>query len=78
MAAAGEGWYLPVDPAFLSQWGVRDEMVRAWAGPRLTAFPFRCRNSGIFERLSAFTVAGLCWNLTSFPYTNKISTPIRV
>ncbi|MET7829541.1 MULTISPECIES: alpha/beta fold hydrolase [unclassified Streptomyces] len=47
VAAAGEGWYLPADPAFLSQWGVRDEMVRAWAGPRLTAFPFRCQTEAV-------------------------------
>src|ERR1019366_10780787 len=29
-------------------------------------------------RTSALTVAGLCWNFTSFPYTSGISTTIRV
>ncbi|MFF9430994.1 alpha/beta fold hydrolase [Streptomyces sp. NPDC004288] len=47
VAEAGDGWYLPADPAFLSQWGVHDEALRAWAGPRLTAFPFRCQTDPV-------------------------------
>ncbi len=43
VAEEGEGWYLPATDAFLEQWGVRDEARRAWVGPRLTAFPFRCQ-----------------------------------
>src|ERR1035441_2489020 len=41
-----------------------------------SAFPSRRRNSGIFEGLSALTVAGLCWILTSFPNTSGTSTTI--
>ncbi|MGW4744995.1 alpha/beta fold hydrolase [Streptomyces sp. NPDC004290] len=47
VAEAGDGWYLPADPAFLSQWGVHDAALRAWAGPRLTAFPFRCQTDPV-------------------------------
>jgi pimeloyl-ACP methyl ester carboxylesterase len=43
VAEQGEGWYLPATDAFLEQWGVRDEARRAWVGPRLTDFPFRCQ-----------------------------------
>jgi pimeloyl-ACP methyl ester carboxylesterase len=39
----GEGWYLPATAAFLEQWGVTDEVQRAWVGARLTDFPFRCQ-----------------------------------
>ncbi len=41
-AENGEGWYLPATDAFLAQWGVRDDALRARVGPRLTDFPFRC------------------------------------
>ncbi|MFJ8988878.1 alpha/beta fold hydrolase [Streptomyces sp. NPDC102279] len=47
VAAAGDGWYLPADPAFLSQWGVHDGELRAWAGARLTAFPSRCQTDPV-------------------------------
>jgi pimeloyl-ACP methyl ester carboxylesterase len=43
VAQEGEGWYLPATDAFLEQWGVREEERRAWIGPRLTDFPFRCQ-----------------------------------
>ena len=43
VAEEGEGWYLPATDSFLEQWGVRDEAQRAWVGPRLTDFPFRCQ-----------------------------------
>ena len=33
---------MPASAAFLDQWGVRDEALRARVGPRLTDFPFRC------------------------------------
>ena len=39
----GEGWYLPATAAFLEQWGIRDEVLRSWVGPRLTDNPFRCQ-----------------------------------
>ncbi len=42
-AESGEGWYLPATDAFLEQWGIRDAAMRAFVGPRLTAFPFRCQ-----------------------------------
>ena len=42
-AADGEGWFLPATQAFLTQWGVADEALAAWVGPRLTDFPFRCQ-----------------------------------
>lgn len=53
----GEGWYLPATTAFLEQWGVRSEALRAWVAPRLTDFPFRCQveptdfDPGPLERL---------------------------
>ncbi|HEY6429151.1 MAG TPA: alpha/beta hydrolase [Acidimicrobiales bacterium] len=43
VAENGEGWYLPATDAFLEQWGLADPAVRAFVGPRLTAFPFRCQ-----------------------------------
>jgi len=43
VADEGEGWYLPATDAFLEQWGISDETMRSWVGPRLTAFPFRCQ-----------------------------------
>ncbi|MFD7612874.1 alpha/beta fold hydrolase [Streptomyces sp. NPDC059828] len=46
-AEHGEGWYLPADASYLTQWGVRDERLRAWAGPRLTDFPFRCQTDPV-------------------------------
>jgi pimeloyl-ACP methyl ester carboxylesterase len=42
-AENGEGWYQPASDAFLDQWGVRDDALRTWVGPRLTDFPFRCQ-----------------------------------
>ena len=42
------------------------------ASSNRSAFPFRCRNSGLFGRFSALTVAGLCWIFTSFPCTSGI------
>ncbi len=42
-AEDGEGWYLPATDAFLEQWGVGDSGLRAFVGPRLTDFPFRCQ-----------------------------------
>ncbi|MFC5801428.1 alpha/beta fold hydrolase [Streptomyces formicae] len=47
VAEAGSGWYLLADASFLAQWGVRDERLRAWAGPRLTDFPFRCQTDPV-------------------------------
>ena len=38
----GEGWYVPASDSFLDQWGITDEVMRGWVGPRLTDFPFRC------------------------------------
>src|SRR5215469_5300359 len=49
-----------------------------YASTGRSAFPFPFRNSGIFDRSSAFTVAGLCWNFTSFPNTSGNSTAFRV
>lgn len=43
VAEAGEGWFLPATDAFLQQWGIDDETLRKWVGPRLTDFPFRCQ-----------------------------------
>jgi pimeloyl-ACP methyl ester carboxylesterase len=43
VAEEGEGWYLPATDAFLEQWGATDPVQRAWVGPRLTDFPFRCQ-----------------------------------
>ncbi|MEV7467620.1 alpha/beta fold hydrolase [Streptomyces kronopolitis] len=45
--AAGDGWRLPASPAFLDLWGVTDPGLRAWAGPRLTDFPFRCQTDPV-------------------------------
>ena len=42
-AEDGEGWYLPATDAFLEQWGIGDAAARAFVGPRLTDFPFRCQ-----------------------------------
>lgn len=47
VARVGSGWYLPADASFLEQWGVGDEKLRAWAGPRLTDFPFRCQTDPV-------------------------------
>ncbi|MGD0746412.1 MAG: alpha/beta fold hydrolase [Acidimicrobiales bacterium] len=44
VAGEGEGWYLPATDAFLEQWGIHDEAMRRWVGPRLTDFPFRCQS----------------------------------
>ncbi|MFE3324949.1 alpha/beta fold hydrolase [Streptomyces sp. NPDC059176] len=43
----GSGWYLPADASFLARWGVHDEGLRSWAGPRLTDFPFRCQTDPV-------------------------------
>jgi pimeloyl-ACP methyl ester carboxylesterase len=37
----GEGWRLPADDSFLTQWGVPEDL-RPIVGPRLTDFPLRC------------------------------------
>lgn len=42
-AEEGGGWRVPASDAFLEQWGLHDEALRAWVGPRLTDFPFRCQ-----------------------------------
>lgn len=42
-AAGGQGWRLQASPQFLEQWGVTDDRLRSWVGPRLTDFPFRCQ-----------------------------------
>ncbi|GAA2997213.1 alpha/beta hydrolase [Streptomyces drozdowiczii] len=46
-ATGGAGAYLPADASFLTQWGVTDEALRAWAGPRLTDFPLRCQTDAV-------------------------------
>jgi pimeloyl-ACP methyl ester carboxylesterase len=43
VADEGDGWFLPSSDSFLEQWGIRDAALRAWVGPRLTDFPFRCQ-----------------------------------
>ena len=43
VAESGAGWFLPASPAFLEQWGIADVAQRAFIGPRLTDFPFRCQ-----------------------------------
>jgi pimeloyl-ACP methyl ester carboxylesterase len=43
VAEEGDGWFLPASDAFLEQWGIADAARRAWVGPRLTDFPFRCQ-----------------------------------
>lgn len=43
VAEEGDGWFLPSSDAFLEQWGIEDAALRAWVGPRLTDFPFRCQ-----------------------------------
>ena len=40
---SGDGWLVPADPSFLTQWGVTDSELAAWVGPRLTDFPLRCQ-----------------------------------
>ncbi len=46
-AADGDGWYLPADASFLTQWGITDEELAAWVAPRLTAFPLRCQTDAV-------------------------------
>jgi len=41
--SVGDGWLVPTDPSFLTQWGVTDSDLAAWVGPRLTDFPLRCQ-----------------------------------
>ena len=43
VADEGDGWFLPSSDSFLEQWGIEDAALRAWVGPRLTDFPFRCQ-----------------------------------
>ena len=63
VASEGEGWFLPATAGFLSQWGIDDERLRDWVGPRLTDFPFRCQadpvhfDGGPLERLRKVYVA---------------------
>jgi pimeloyl-ACP methyl ester carboxylesterase len=42
-AADGDGWLLRANPAFLEQWGITDDALAVWVGPRLTDFPLRCQ-----------------------------------
>lgn len=46
-AAEGAGWRVPASDAFLEQWGLHDAALRAWVGPRLTDFPFRCQTDAV-------------------------------
>jgi pimeloyl-ACP methyl ester carboxylesterase len=39
---SGDGWRVPSSTAFLTQWGVTDELA-PFVGPRLTDFPFKCQ-----------------------------------
>lgn len=39
---AGEGWRIPVQPAFLDRWGVTDPELASSVLARLTDFPLRC------------------------------------
>jgi pimeloyl-ACP methyl ester carboxylesterase len=38
---AGQGWRIPADDSFLTQWGVPQDL-QPIVGPRLTDFPLRC------------------------------------
>ena len=42
------GGRIPASDDFLTQWGLTDPAHRAWVGPRLTDFPFRCLSDPIF------------------------------
>jgi hypothetical protein len=63
VAESGDGWFLPASDGFLEQWGIRDAAPRAWVGPRLTDFPFRCRveptefDPGLLERVRKVSVS---------------------
>ena len=58
---AGDGWRIPADDAFLSQWGV-PEHLRSRVGRRLTDFPLRCLTDRVnydaapLERLGRYYV----------------------
>lgn len=39
--SSGDGWRVPASDAFLAQWGVTDEELRAFVGPRLVDFPLK-------------------------------------
>jgi pimeloyl-ACP methyl ester carboxylesterase len=47
VATSGDGWRVPASDAFLEQWGVTDPEAKAWVGPRLTDFPFRCQTDPV-------------------------------
>lgn len=47
VATTGDGWRVPASDAFLDQWGVTDPDAKAWVGPRLTDFPFRCQTDPV-------------------------------
>ena len=47
VAKEGDGWRLPASDAFLDAWGVTDPVAKAWVGPRLTDFPFRCQTDPV-------------------------------
>ena len=66
-------WLLPREPASESFGRSPDLRI---LGP--VSLPIPLWNSGLSDRPSALTVAGLCWNYTSFPGTGGISTSIRV
>ncbi|MFG2308677.1 alpha/beta fold hydrolase [Streptomyces sp. NPDC048566] len=74
VAEAGDGWYLPADPAFLSQWGVRDEELRAWAGPRLTDFPFRCQTEPVHFAPGPLAALPRCYVRHTGPPLSSLDT----
>jgi len=47
VAARGDGWRVPATDAFLEQWGLTDPDAKAWVGPRLTDFPYRCQTDPV-------------------------------
>ncbi len=38
----GDGWRIPADRSFLTQWGLTDPRLVDWTAARLTDFPARC------------------------------------
>ena len=43
----GSGWYLPTSTKFLDLWGITNQALRDFIGPRLTSFPFKCQTDKV-------------------------------
>ncbi len=46
-ASGGDGWFVPVSPSFLDQWGITDPDLRSRVAARLTDFPLRCQTDPV-------------------------------